>query len=120
MRPSRGAGGVAPPAHAPLRLCSFSGACALALDPVGGMLYVADSGNGRVRAVALNGTVTTLAGGGTAPLYNSSADSDGFGANATLVAPSGLAWLATEGLLLLAEAGGSRLRTIDVSVRLAF
>ena len=81
---------------------------------------MADSGNGRVRRVALDGTVTTLAGGGAAPIFNSSADSDGFGANATLVAPSGLAWLVSEGLLLLAEAGGSRLRTIDVTVRFRF
>ena len=96
---------------------SFSGACALALDPLRGVLYVADSGNGRVRAVTLTGTVSTLAGGGAAPVYNSSADSDGVGTYATLVAPSGLAWLEAEGLLLLAEAGGSRLRTINVSVR---
>ena len=90
----------------------------MAVDPVGGVLYVADSGNGRVRAVVLSsGAVSTLAGGSVAPIYNNSADADGAGVNATLVAPAGLAWLAEEGLLLLAEAGGSRLRTINVTVR---
>lgn len=83
-------------------------------------MYVADSGNGRVRSVALDGSgvVRTLAGGGSAPVFGDSAAADGAGSNATLAAPAGLAWLATEGVLLLAEAGGCRLRTINVTVRL--
>jgi len=97
----------------------FSGACAVALDAVARVLYVADSGNGRVRVVALDGSgaVSTLAGGGSAPVYGDAAAADGAGANATLAAPSGLAWLVSERVLLLAEAGGSRLRTINVTVR---
>jgi hypothetical protein len=86
------------------------------------VLYVADSGNGRVRTVALDGSgaVDTLAGGGSAPIYNDTIWADGAGENATLAAPAGLAWLVDEGLLLLADAGGSRLRTINVTVRTTF
>ena len=87
------------------------------------MLYVADSGNNAVRAVVLaTGAVATLAGGGTsrAPIAAGAAAADGVGGNATLAAPAGLAWLPVEGLLLLSEAGGNRLRAVNVTVRLPF
>ncbi len=61
--------------------------------------------------------MVTLAGGGSAALWLGAAAADGIGAAATLAAPSGLAWLSEEGVLLVAEAGGNRLRTLNVTVR---
>ncbi len=79
---------------------------------------MADSANNAIRAVTLaTGAVVTLAGGGSAALWLGAAAADGVGAAATLAAPSGLAWLPDEGVLLVAEAGGNRLRTLNVTVR---
>jgi hypothetical protein len=48
-------------------LAIFSGPEAIAADSVGN-LYVADSGNGRIRLITTNGTVSTYAGGGSGSL----------------------------------------------------
>jgi uncharacterized protein (TIGR03437 family) len=61
----------------------------LALDGVGN-LYIADLGNARVRCVALDGTITTVAGGGLLPAGGSN---EGSAATAiALSAPRNLAW----------------------------
>jgi hypothetical protein len=99
-------------------LRSFSGAVALALDALANILYVSDAGNDAIRAISLSdASVVTLAGGGAAAVWAGGAAADGAGVNATLAAPSGVAWLASEGLLLIAEAGAHRLRTLNVTVR---
>jgi hypothetical protein len=99
-------------------LRSFSGAVSLSLDALANMLYVADAGNDAIRVITLSdASVVTLAGGGAAAVWAGAAAADGAGVNATLAAPSGVAWLAAEGLLLIAEAGAHRLRTLNVTVR---
>jgi hypothetical protein len=77
----QGDGGVATAA----RISSASGVAA-----AGGNLYVADSGNNRVRMVA-NGTITTVAGNGTYGFTGSG----GTATSATLGTPSGVAADAT-------------------------
>jgi sugar lactone lactonase YvrE len=81
---------------------------ALALSE-GGILYIADQNNNRVRAVDLaTGMICTVAGTGTA-VYN------GDGAAATesgLAGPSGLA-LASDGTLFIADSFNGRIRAVD-------
>ena len=61
----------------------------LALDGLGN-LYIADLGNARVRCVALDGTITTVAGGGLLPAGGAN---EGSAATAVaLSAPRNLAW----------------------------
>jgi hypothetical protein len=76
---------------------------ALALQPDGGIL-VADAGNDRIRRVAPDGTITTVAGGG--------AGGDGGPATAALLdEPSGVA-AAADGGFLVADTGHSRIRRV--------
>ncbi len=74
-----------------------------------GILYVADQGNNRVRAVDLtSGMIRTVAGTGTAA-YNG----DGMTATETdLAGPSGLA-LASDGTLYIADCFNGRIRAVD-------
>ncbi|MEB3221934.1 MAG: NHL repeat-containing protein [Candidatus Sericytochromatia bacterium] len=74
---------------------------ALALD---GTLYVADSGNHRIRAVTRDGVVTTLAG-------STQGYADGPGAAAKFNTPLGLA-LAPDGSLYVADSSNHRLRKV--------
>jgi sugar lactone lactonase YvrE len=79
----------------------------LALDSAGN-LYIADSGNSKVRRVSSGGTITTFAGTGTA-----GAGGDGGPATAAeLDYPSGLA-LDSSGRLYIADAGASRVRRVS-------
>ena len=74
-----------------------------------GSLYIADQGNGRVRQLAADGTITTVAGGGTAGL------GDGLLAtSATLLDPTAAA-LDTAGNLYIADTGNNRVRRVDPS-----
>ncbi|HZZ86496.1 MAG TPA: N,N-dimethylformamidase beta subunit family domain-containing protein [Anaeromyxobacteraceae bacterium] len=57
----------------------------LAWDPAASRIYVADSGNQRIRAVSTDGTVSTLAGNGNA------VDVDGPAAQASFYYPTGVA-----------------------------
>jgi DNA-binding beta-propeller fold protein YncE len=81
---------------------------ALALSE-GGILYIADQNNNRVRAVDLaTGVICTVAGTGTA-VYNG----DGMAATETgLAGPSGLA-LASDGTLFIADSFNGRIRAVD-------
>lgn len=63
---------------------SFSSPTGLAIDG-NGNIYVADAGNHRIRKISTSGTVTTIAGNGTA------GNTDGTGTAATFVSPSGIA-----------------------------
>src|ERR1051325_10037957 len=87
------------------------GAQAGVSDPFGvavavdGAIYVADAGeSNRIRKVAPDGTVTTLAGG-------AEGFSDGGGAAASFNTPSGLA-LANDGNLFVADTGTNRIRRV--------
>ena len=63
----------------------------------GGNLYIADSGNSRIRKVS-NGVITTVAGGG------SSSNASGSATNATLSYPEGVA-VDSSGSLFIADGG---------------
>jgi trimeric autotransporter adhesin len=78
-----GDGGPAPSARIEIQPSS---GIAVASD---GAVYFSDSGNGRVREVAPNGIITTVAGGGTVPL--SSTDVPAHEATFGPSAPAGLA-----------------------------
>ena len=78
-----------------------------AIPAPGGGFVIADQVNFRVRKVAPDGTITTLAGTGT----QASTGDGGPATSATLAAPSGLAFL-PDGSLLIAEANGNRIRKI--------
>ena len=75
----------------------------------GGVLYIADQSNNRVRAVDLaTGMIRTVAGTGTAA-YNG----DGMVATETgLAGPGGLA-LASDGTLFIADSFSGRIRAVD-------
>ena len=83
---------------------AFSTPSGLALDAAGN-LYVADTGNNRVRRVSPEGVVTTVAGDGTAGFR------DGAAAQAQFDAPVGLA-ADKEGNVYVADTYNDRVRVI--------
>ena len=80
----------------------FNGPTDIAIDSHG-TLYVADTNNHAIRAIATDGTVTTLAGGGPA----SSGFVDGTGPAARLLAPTRLAISASDMLIVEDQKFGS-------------
>jgi sugar lactone lactonase YvrE len=94
-----GDGGLA----ANARLCSPRG---LAID-VAGNLYIADSGNRKIRRVDPNGLISTFAGTGEAGYYGDGAEAT----MATLNSPWGLAF-DSAGALLIADHGAAAIRRI--------
>jgi uncharacterized protein (TIGR03437 family) len=93
--------------NAPAVSARLSGPEGIAVDAAGN-LYIADSGNGRVRKVS-GGVITTVAGGGSA------AGDDIPAADAQLKSPSGVA-LDSAGNLYVADTGGHRVRRISNGV----
>ncbi len=79
----------------------------IALDAAGN-LHIADSGNNRVRRIALDGTITTIAGTGE----EASSGDGGPATDAALAMPVGLA-IDAAGNVYVAEALGNRVRRID-------
>jgi uncharacterized protein (TIGR03437 family) len=72
-----------------------------------GVLYIADTGNNRIRMVAANGQIFTLAGNGNAAFYG-----DGLqGAFASVHAPQGIT-VDVNGNVLVADTGNQRIRGI--------
>ncbi|HEX6184142.1 MAG TPA: NHL repeat-containing protein [Pyrinomonadaceae bacterium] len=84
---------------------AFNTPSGLALDAEGN-LYVADTGNNRVRRVTPEGLVTTLAGDGAAGFR------DGAAAQAQFDAPVGVA-LDKDGAVYVADTYNDRIRVID-------
>ena len=80
----------------------------IAVDGVGGNLYVADTFNHRVRSVSPAGIITTIAGNGTAGYSGDG----GPAAGAALYYPVGLAF-DSQGNLYIADHGNSRIRRIS-------
>jgi uncharacterized protein (TIGR03437 family) len=79
----------------------------LAFDSVG-YLYVADTFNHRIRRIAGDGTITTIAGNG----FPGAAGDGGDAASANLFFPTDLAF-GPDGTLYLADYGTSRIRTVQ-------
>ena len=92
-------------ATAPALQARFNGPVGLTVD-TGGRVIVADSYNDRIRAIAPDGTVSTLAGSG-AP-----GASDGLAAHAQFDTPCGVA-IDPGGRIHVADTGNGRLRVID-------
>jgi len=82
----------------------FNGPMAVAIDSAG-VIYVADTGNQRIRKIATNGDVTTVAGNGTAGFQ------DGLGTEAMFSSPQGIA-IGSDGRLYITDTTNNRLRVI--------
>jgi hypothetical protein len=82
----------------------FSSPRGLAVDAVG-VAYVADTNNHRIRRIVADGTVTTLAGSGTAGFL------DGTAANARFQSPYNVT-TGYAGLVVVADLSNQRIRTI--------
>jgi DNA-binding beta-propeller fold protein YncE len=93
----------------------FNEPSGLALGPDGN-LYVADTGNQRIRVLSLQGEVTTLAGSGTTPIVDTSyflgGFQDGPGLSAKFNFPSGIA-VSADGTVYVADTYNHRLREIS-------
>ena len=81
----------------------------LAMDPAGKVLYIADTGNNRVRAIDLStGTITSVAG-----VTRAGGEGDGGPAlRAQLNSPRGL-WVAPDGTVYIADTDNHRVRRVD-------
>ncbi|GGZ06295.1 gluconolaconase [Pseudoduganella plicata] len=82
----------------------FNGPVGVAVDDAG-VVYVADSYNDRIRRIAPDGTVTTVAGGARP------GDADGVGAAARFDTPCGIA-VTRDGTLFVADTGNEAIRRI--------
>ncbi|HEY0144154.1 MAG TPA: DUF4329 domain-containing protein [Thermoanaerobaculia bacterium] len=102
-RVSAVAGGARGFADGPAAAARFKDPVGVAVDPLTGTIYVADSGNHSIRAIA-NGTVTTLAGGTRIGF------DDGRGTAATFKMPVGLA--IDVDALYVADSGNSAIRRV--------
>jgi sugar lactone lactonase YvrE len=83
----------------------FNGPIGVAVDAAG-VVYVSDTYNDRIRRIATNGDVTTIAGGKRAGL------TDGAAAQALFDTPTGLA-LSAAGDLYIADTGNNAIRKLD-------
>lgn len=89
----------------PAAQAQFNGPMGVAVDARGNV-YVADTYNDRIRMIAADGQVSTIAGGGT-PGY-----ADGDRTSALFDTPGGIA-VTTEGNIIVADTGNDRLRKIS-------
>lgn len=85
----------------------FNGPRGIAVDS-NGVIYVADTGNHRIRKITLGNMVTTLAGDGTAGF------TDGSGTGAQLASPQGVTADAS-GNLYIADTGNHSIRKITAA-----
>lgn len=91
----------------PATNASLNQPTSVALDASGGV-FIADSGNYRVRKVGPNGVMTTFAGNGV----NAYAGDGGAATNASLPSPLGLA-LDVNSNLFIADVNNNRIRKVD-------
>jgi sugar lactone lactonase YvrE len=89
----------------PASQAQFSAPRGVAIDANNGIVYVADTGNNSIRAIALDGTVRTLAGSGR-PEF-----ADGLGTAASFSHPAGIA-VDLAGNVYVADTGNNRIRRI--------
>lgn len=83
----------------------FNNPMAVAVDSAG-VIYVADSSNNRIRKIATNGDVTTVAGTGA------SGYQDGIGTDAIFASPQGIA-IGSDGRLYITDTSNNRIRVIS-------
>jgi DNA-binding CsgD family transcriptional regulator/sugar lactone lactonase YvrE len=94
----------------PVATAGLDSPVGLALDEKRGYLYVADSGNDRIRRIELTrGIITTVAGSGDT--YGDSGDG-GLAVEARLSTPFGVA-VAHDGTVYIADTGNNRLRRLE-------
>ncbi len=84
----------------------FDGPSGVAVDPTTGNVFVADTGNNKIRKITPAGVVTTLAGSGTA------GSADGTGASARFSFPYGVAVDPTTSNVFVADKGNNEIREI--------
>lgn len=89
----------------PAKLAEFNGPVGLAVDRAGNV-FVADTYNDRIRRIAPDGAVTTIAGN------NQPGDADGAAQTAAFDTPSGIA-VAPDGTLYIADTGNDAVRVIS-------
>lgn len=87
----------------------FLGPTSLALDPSEHYLYVADTGNNRIRRITLSDGTTSLVAG------SSQGYADGIGSAAQFNAPFGIAVNSDGTKLYVADRGNHRIRVIDLT-----
>ncbi|HET9713615.1 MAG TPA: IPT/TIG domain-containing protein, partial [Pyrinomonadaceae bacterium] len=92
-------------ADGPGATAKFNNPHGVAVDTAG-VVYVADTGNNRIRRIGTDGTVATVAGDGTSGLQN------GSGSQARFNAPKGVA-VDTQGNIYVADTGNAAVRKID-------
>ena len=88
---------------------SIAWPCGVALDMTGN-LYIADSGNNRIRRVDTNGIMTTVAGNGTNGFFGDG----GIATNASLNNPQGVT-VDSSGNLFVADTSNNRVRKVDTN-----
>jgi YVTN family beta-propeller protein/VCBS repeat-containing protein len=93
----------------PLTSARFSNITGLAIDDAGN-LFIADSGNQRIRKVDLSGTITTVAGSGATGFSGDG----GPATTASLNFPAGIA-VSDAGDLFIADAGNRRIRQVTAA-----
>lgn len=105
------AGGAAGFRDGPAAQALFNGPMGVAVDDAGNV-YVADAYNDRIRVIAADGQVRTVAGGST-PGF-----ADGQGAGAAFDTPCGIA-IDRTGALLVADTGNDAIRRVDKEGRVS-
>ena len=91
----------------PLSAAQFNRPVGIAAD-ANGNLYIADTGNNRIRQVGSNGIVATIAGNGT----DGFSGDGGKATDAALGQPAGV-FVQPDGKILIADTGNNRVRAID-------
>jgi RHS repeat-associated protein len=94
--------------NGPATQAQFKEPRGIAFDNIQKIAYVADSGNHAIRRIAVDGTVTTIAGSDRPD------DADGTGMQAGFKSPSGIT-LGFDGYLYVADSGNDKIRRVSLA-----